>query len=127
MNHILREIKLSKLTDTPMSEQATMLVKFWDELWADMKVKIDPPKGEIKCWKDDYDYYYFQQDNKNDSLWCNYAKVWSFFSEELELDYTEIQELIQTMVDKTLNCKVNTPRTTLLSDMFEVNETLNCE
>ena len=109
MNSILREIKLSKFTETPMSDEATMLVNFWDELWCDMKIKIDPIKGEIRCWKDDHDCYYFRQDDKNDRLWCNYNKVWSFFDIQLGLTYSGIQELIQTMVDKTLNCEVNTP------------------
>ena len=109
MNHILRDIKLSKLTEIPMSTKASRFVKFWDELWTGMKVKIDPIKGEIKCWKDDHDCYYFRQDDKNDRLWCNYNKVWSFFDRKLGLDYTDIQELIHYMVDKTLNCEVNTP------------------
>ena len=109
MNYLLRDIKLSKLTDTPMSEEASRLVKFWDELWTDMKVKIDPTKGEIKCWKEGYDYYYFFQNDRNDYLWCDNKKIWSFFVGKLGFDYTEIQELIQYMVSKTLNCEVNTP------------------
>ena len=109
MVHILRDIKLSKLTGTPMSTQASKFVKFWDELWADMKVQIDTEKGEIRCWKDDCDYYYFIQDDKNDNLWCNYTKVWSFFQNDLDLNYVETQDIIQTVVVKTLNCEVNTP------------------
>ena len=126
MNHILRDIKLSKLTDTPMSDEASKLVKFWDELWCDMKVHIDANKGEIKCWKDGYKYYYFAQDDKNGSLWCDYYKVWLFFEEELGLDYSEIQGLIQYMVDKTLNCGVNTPLPVYLFSLLKVDKTLNC-
>ena len=109
MEHILRDIKLSELTGTPMSDEASRLVKFWDELWTDMRVSIDADKGEIKCWKEGHDYYYFLQEDKNDRLWCNYGKVWSFFLKDFDLKYTEIQELLQTMVGKTLNCDTNTP------------------
>ena len=126
MNHILREIKLSKLTDTPMSMEASMLVRFWETLWYDMKVRVDPIKGEIKCWKDVYDYYYFHQDDKNDSLWCDHNTVWPFFRRNLRLNYKETQELIRQMVVETLNCVVNTPLSNEPLPLLVVDETLNC-
>ena len=127
MIHILREIKLSKLTDTPMSTKATKLVEFWDELWCDMKVKIDPKKGEIKCWKEGYDYYYFYQEDRNDYLWCDYDEVWTFFRRDLGLNYDDVQELIQQLVDETLNCKVNTPQRLMFQSLILVDEALNCK
>ena len=125
--YILRDIKLSKLTGTPLSGEASRFIEFWDDLWADMKVKIDPIKGEIRCWKDDYDYYYFQQDDKNDNLWCDRYRVWSFFRDDFDLKYTETQELIQYMVDKTLNCEVSTPWRLYPIQRFKVDKTLNCK
>ena len=125
--YILREIKLSKLTDTPMGDEATMLVKFWDELWADMKIKIDPIEGEIRCWKDDHDYYYFFQDENHNYLWCDYDKVWSFFGRDLGLNYDDTQELVQRMVGETLNCKVNTPNPIDDLVLELVGKTLNCK
>ena len=126
--YILRDIKLSKLTGTPMSTKASKLVKFWDELWTDMKVKIDPTKGEIKCWKDDYNYYYFQQDDKNPHLWCDRYRVWLFFRDELELNHGDIQKLIQYMMNKNLNCEVSTPTFHMIpKGKQRVNKTLNCE
>ena len=110
MNYLLRDIKLSKLTNIPLVGDASKLVKFWEELCCDMEVKVDPSKGEIRCWKNNYDYYYFIQDDKNSEMWCNYAKVWLFFDNELRLDYDEIQELIQYMLNKSLNHVVNTPK-----------------
>ena len=125
MNHILRDIKLSELTGTPLSEEASKVVKFWDELWVDMKVQIDAEKGEIRCWKEEYDYYYFTQYSKNYFLWCDCEKVWSFFEKELGLDYHEIKEFIQHMVNKTLNCVVNTP-CYFKNTNRKVDKTLNC-
>ena len=110
MNHILREIKLSKLTGITMSMEASKLVEFCDALWTDMKVTIDTNKGEIRCWKDGYKYNYFYQNNKGTSLWCDYDKVWSFFKVDLKLNHDETQELIQHIVAMALNCKVNTPQ-----------------
>ena len=126
MNHILRDIKLSKITDTPLSEKASKIINFWDGLWTDMKVIVDADKGEIKCWKNDYDYYYFHQDDKNSHLWCNHYRVWSFFRNELGIKYAEVQELIQYMVGETLNCGVNTPWNNRPFLGLSVSESLNC-
>ena len=127
MNYLLRDIKLSKLTGTPLSGKASRFIEFWDELWTDMKVKIDPTKGEIKCWKDDYDQYYFIQNDKNDNLWCNRYRVWLIFWDDFGLKYTETQELMQYMVDKTLNYVINTPTCQYSAILFSVDKTLNCE
>ena len=127
MEHILRDIKLSKLTGAPPVGDADKLVKFWDELWFNMKMSIDPKKGEIKCWKEGYNYYYFHQNDKNDNLWCDCDKVWSFPHHDLDLTYTESQELIQYMVSETLNCKVNKPSNTSRNPFSKVSETLNCK
>ena len=108
MNYILRDIKLNKLTGIPLSGEVSKLIKFWDGLWRDMEVHIDIDKGEIKCWKGKCDYYFIQGD-KNDNLWCNYNEVWTFFKYDLVLDLDDIQELIQYMVNETLNCRVNKP------------------
>ena len=107
MNHILRDIKLSKLTGMSLSKEASRVVKFWDKLWVDMKVQIDAEKGEIKCWKDEC-CYYFIQDNRYDYMWCDFENVWSFFRHDLDLNYNDTHEFIQYMVSETLNCRVNT-------------------
>ena len=125
MNHILREIKLSKFTDTPLSNDASKLINFWVDLWIDMKIYIDADKGEIKCWKDGYNYYYFQQDDKNDNLWCNHYKVWSFFREELVLSYDDAKDLIHSMMNEIIMCKVNTPRSVTITTINKLNDTLN--
>lgn len=113
MNHILRDVKLSKLTNTPMGEDTTKFIKFWDELWINMKVHVDPKKGKIRCWKEGYDYYYFTQ-NDNGILWCNHYKVWTFFGEELGLNNNDTQELIQYMIGDILNCE----RTLIVSHYY---------
>ena len=123
--YILRDIKLSKFTDTPMSDEVAKLIEFWNDLWCDMEVSIDADKGEIRCWKDDL--YYIRQEGKNNHLMCYYYKVWAFFKEELGLDYAETQNLIQYMVDTILNCKVNTPFLMMPQNIQGVDTILNCK
>ena len=127
MNYILREIKLAKLIDAPLSDNATKLIEFWAELWSDMKVKIDPNEGKIRCWKDDYEYYYFCQVDKSARLWCDYNKVWRFFRDDLKFNPEETRMLIQYMVEETLSCEINTPLCKVIESVVKVKETLNCE
>ena len=127
MNYILRDIKLSKLTNIPPVGDAAKLVKFWDELWTDMKVYIDKKKGEIKCWKDGYDYYYFIQNDKNDRLWCNFEQVIFSFIYYLGLTYPVYEELIHHMVDDILNCEVNPPNYGPYGTKVRVDDILNCK
>lgn len=108
MSYLIREIKISKFTKTPLSDEASKFIKFWGRLCNDMKIHVDNNKGEIRCCKDGYGYY-FLQDGKNDYFWCDSKNVWSFFEEELDINYKETQELIQYMVNKTLNLVINTP------------------
>ena len=126
MIHIIRDIKLSKLTGISLNGEASKFIRFWNKIWCDMKIHVDADKGEIKCWKEGYDYYYFRQDNKNDNLWCDFEKVWSLLQYDSKFTYTETQELIQYMVNETLNYVVNTPRLSYKEINQKVYVTLNC-
>ena len=125
MSYLLREIKLTKLTETPLSDEASKLIKFWDGLWTDMKVIVDAGKGEIKCWKEGYEYYYFIQKDENDYLRCDIDEVWSFFMTELKINFNDTQELIQYMVVKTLNSRVSTAAPAYDPTHQKVDKTLN--
>ena len=127
MNYILREIKLSNITGVPLSDDVTKLVEFWDGLWVDMKVVIDAEKGEIKCWKENYNYYYFYQKNKKATMWCNHRRVWSFFINELKLNHTDTQEVTQYMLGETLKSEVSTPQIMSVYELQKLGKTLKSE
>lgn len=68
----------------------------------------------VKFTKDYITYYLgdqwiFQQDLKNDRLWCYYYKVWQVFEKEYSLKYEQIQALHKEEVGTALNCKGLTP------------------
>ena len=41
-----------------------------------------------------------KQDKKNEILWVNYKKIWSFFESEFNLNWLEIKDLIRDMVEE---------------------------
>lgn len=59
----------------------------------------------IKC-----DRSYFQQDIKNNIMYCNYEKVWNVFIIEYKMEYNEIQEFIKDTLLKEYNCNVTVAR-----------------
>lgn len=110
-HNIIRDIKISKISNIPLNEESSKFVKFWDELWFDMKIEVYPQNGLIRCWKEGYNYYYFAQNSKyDDYLRCDYSKVWSFFKLELGFSYVETREFIHIMMREKIKCEICPPK-----------------
>ena len=55
-------------------------------------------------------YYIDEQDSKNGEYWINYYRIWSFFSEVMGYNRTEIQEIMKEWLGTTYNLRELTPR-----------------
>jgi hypothetical protein len=75
--------------------------------------------GSKKVW--------MEQDSENGYLWCRSNGFWSFFENEMGLNYSEIQTLMKTMVEQHLNREVGTPRWAGLFGYLMVEQHLNRE
>ena len=51
----------------------------------------------------------FEQDYKNNYLWCNYDEIWSFFYENYSHKYNEIQSFIKSLLVEHSKLEVLTP------------------
>ena len=107
--YLVREIKLNKLTNIPLNGDALLFSEFWNDLWDNMKIRINDADGRIECWKDGYEYYYLHHSNEKTIFWCDYDKVWSFFQKELKLSYPEIQKFIHMVISDKLGRVVSSP------------------
>ena len=55
-------------------------------------------------------YYYKEgQDSKNGHYWINYYRIWSFFSEVMDYNHTEIKEIMKEWLGTTYNLRGFTP------------------
>ena len=51
-----------------------------------------------------------EQDEKNERLWVDYKKIWSFFHSEFNLNWLETSHLIKGMVEEHFKMRSFTPR-----------------
>ena len=51
-----------------------------------------------------------EQDLKEKNFWFRYDENWSFFESFFNMKYDEIQQLMETWLEETLNLKGYTPR-----------------
>ena len=54
-------------------------------------------------------YYKEEQDSKNGEYWINYYRIWSFFSEVMGYNHTEIQEIMKEWLGTAYNLRELTP------------------
>ncbi len=54
-------------------------------------------------------YYIEQQESKNGYYYINYNRIWSFFNDVMDYNYTETQETIQEWLGTTYNLRELTP------------------
>jgi hypothetical protein len=55
-------------------------------------------------------YYIEQQESKNGYYYINYNRIWSFFNDVMDYNYTETQETIQEWLGTTYNLRELTPK-----------------
>ena len=56
-----------------------------------------------------FSYYIVEQDSKNGRYYINYYRIWSFFSEVMGCNYTEVQEIMKEWLGTTYNLRGLTP------------------
>ena len=61
-------------------------------------------------------FYYFTN-KKNGDVYINYYRIWMFFSDVLELKYSETQDIIKKWLEVNYNLKGLTPTSTVARDI----------
>jgi hypothetical protein len=107
------------------------IIKFFDDLFKDLKeTTFEKYPGSVFFYTlggDGSKKVWMQQDGKNECLWCRWNGFWSFFENEMGLNYSEIKSLVKTMVEQHLNCQVGTPESILPLPLEAVEQHLNCQ
>ena len=87
------------------------------ELMEGMERKVHPDESHIVLWYKE-DGWYFEQDEKNGTLWCQYDRVWSFFETNYSPNYTEIQVIIKDLMERHYKLRGLTPRVSVTALSF---------
>ena len=59
--------------------------------------------------KDGFPLFYYNPDEKNGYVYINYHRIWMFFKEVINIEYSEIQDIINKWLDETYNLTGLTP------------------
>ena len=105
--NLIRKIKISEIVPVEFSKTEQEIIELFNDKLKDLVVFIDESyPHEINYMKSDGTVI-MQQDNKNDKLLVIYLDFWSDLN--FNMYFTDIQILIQFMVERILKCKVSTP------------------
>ena len=69
------------------------------DLMEGMERKINPDNPNYILWYKDNDWY-FEQNEETGRLWCQTDRVWSFFETNYSSNYTEIQVIIKSLMER---------------------------
>ena len=85
---------------------------YWEkpflELMEGMERKIHPDNPHKTLWYKN-NKWYFEQDEKNGYLWCQYDRVWSFFKTNYSPKYSDVQSIISNLMERHYNLRGLTP------------------
>ena len=88
--------------------EPTDIDKVFLDLMEGMERKIHPYYPNLTLWYKGDDWY-FEQNEENGYLWCQYDRVWSVFEREYGGNYADIQSIIKSLMERHYNLRGLTP------------------
>ena len=79
------------------------------DMWNGCTIKYDNFKYPNKVFLFKNDICWFEQDFKNEYLWCRYDCIWSIFENQFSMQYSDIQSFIKGMVEEHFKLMLLTP------------------
>jgi len=104
---ILTNEELFNSTETISSDDSA---KVWfKEKLNQMEIKEDRKEHPYSIFFFIDDKIVMEQDEKNEALWVDYMKIWTYFHSEFNLNYNETSDLIKGMVEEHFKMRSFTP------------------
>ena len=79
------------------------------DLMEGMERKIHPDEPHKTLWYKNNEWY-FERNEENGRLWCQTYRVWKVFEREYGGNYTEIQTIIKSLMERHYNLRDLTPQ-----------------
>ena len=107
--NLIRKLKISEIISIKFTETEQEIIDLFNDKLSDLSIFVDDSKpDEINYMKSDGTFI-MQHDNTNDTLWVNYEGFWSVLQCKFCIEYTDIQILVHSMVERAFKLKVSTP------------------
>ena len=94
------------------------------DLMEGMERRVHPDEPHKTLWYKENDWY-FEQDEKNGNLWCQYGRVWSFFETNYSSNYAETQSIIRNLMERHYNLRGLTPYGSAPADLLNMERHYN--
>lgn len=94
------------------TEKTENILNFFEELFHDLKETKDLENPDrIIFYKDNESSktIWMEEDIKKKRLWCRWNDLWSFFENEMNLNFSEIQYVMKTMVEQHTEREIGRP------------------
>jgi hypothetical protein len=109
----------TKWLDDELKSSGKVVIENYTYIVSDIRIKrarklaiMNGNDTEYKCnlTLTEVDKKLFCYDSKNEELWCDHNNITSFFKSKFGLNWPDIRELCETMLEEHLNCKVVTTK-----------------
>jgi hypothetical protein len=102
-----RDIALDSLGIGELDDKSKQIMDFLNEHLTDLnQYTRDELPNKIYFGKSK-DSIVLEYDLKNEWIWVDHMTIWLFFLTKMDMEYMEIQALIQWWVETTLNLKIS--------------------
>ena len=109
--NLTRKIKIYDIVPVEFTEQEFKINKLFDDNLKNLVVFIDESNSNKINYMKPNGTFIMQQDNGSDRLWVRYKGFWEVLKTNFSMEYTDIQNLIQDMVERAFKHKVSSPGT----------------
>jgi hypothetical protein len=109
MSNLIRRYKIHQLTPV-FSEKELEIIDFVKDKISNLTELKNPNYPNFLFYSDNNGKHILQNDDENKKLWVRYGDFWEVLENKYNLNYTDIQLLIQDVVELTFKRKVYTPQ-----------------
>ena len=107
--NLTRKIKIYDIVPVEFTEQEFKINKLFDDNLKNLVVFIDESNSNKINYMKPNGTFIMQQDNYSDILWVKYKGFWGVLESKFDMEYTDIKNLIQAMVERAFKHKVSSP------------------
>ena len=107
--NIIRKLKISEMVPVKFTEHEQGIIDLFNDNLSDLVVFIDESNSNKINYMKPNGTFIMQQDNYSDILWVKYKGFWGVLESKFDMEYTDIKNLIQAMVERAFKHKVSSP------------------
>ena len=124
---IIRSIKLSVILNEPLTGEVSEIVSFLNDNLSNLNTFKNDTYPDYIFYGKDKDSLLFFQDIKNGCCYVHNDKIWSVFESKLNMQHTDIQQLMTWYIGNIYQIDVVNTNTCYISNSEVIGNTYQIE